>query len=497
VTAVSHNMLKRDITRQVSIIHLSDVHFGEHHTFTPERTATGDRPPEADFPSLAGTLARDLASSIHNCPVLLCITGDFAEIAAYEEFAKAEKFLTELLSKPLLGKKLHKNDVFFVPGNHDVVFDNPNVGARFQQYADFNRRFYGEDIPSDNPWAYCKVHNRIKTHGAVIATLNSSIYVQKGQPDQDRGHLDTKQLTLLEEQLSSMDREELRNAIKIALVHHHPVLIPQLVEPRRGYDAIHNSGALLSILKEFGFHAVLHGHKHTPYTFTDDVKAAFTKTSETPIFLSCAGSLSSKKLSRDPGLTNCYNHLTIKWHPAGNQFRVKCVVRGLATHNEKRVELLPSRWDWFDMRIVDRTFIDEDNVVKLDKSALRKFDPRTDQEDDKNRAEMYARTRGNLPVVQVRPSLIPNQAYEAIVWIVQHPDKPGRPGAESPVEVIWSAGPQFEEVIQVTGERQPNFATSFDYWGPMLVQAKMIFDDRSVSFAHVYAHLPVGDVFTR
>ncbi len=53
------------------------------------------------------------------------------------------------------------------------------------------------------------------------------------------------------------------------------------MEPEGGYDAVHNSGKLLTILRRHGFHVILHGHKHDPYVFTEDSRSAFRKTDQT------------------------------------------------------------------------------------------------------------------------------------------------------------------------------------------------------------------------
>jgi hypothetical protein len=83
----------------------------------------------------------------------------------------------------------------------------------------------------------------------------------------------------------------LQRAIKIALIHHHPVLIAALAEPGRGYDAVLNSGRLLTILRKHGFHMILHGHKHDPYVFTEDSRSAFRTSSQNPILIAAGGSV--------------------------------------------------------------------------------------------------------------------------------------------------------------------------------------------------------------
>jgi len=134
-------------------------------------------------------------------------------------------------------------------------------------------------VNCDDPWSLVRLHDRIDDLGAVILSLNSAIYVEKGKLDQDRGNLDVKQLQIAENALSNLEPQGLKSAIRIALIHHHPVLIPPLAEPGRGYDAVHNSGKLLTILRKYGFHLILHGHKHNPFTFTDDTQSASQESS--------------------------------------------------------------------------------------------------------------------------------------------------------------------------------------------------------------------------
>jgi 3',5'-cyclic AMP phosphodiesterase CpdA len=93
------------ITRQVVLIHLSDIHFGSKHRFNPPTSPSGDVPKEYEYPTLLEKLREDLDHQDPECPVMICITGDFAETAALEEFNLAEKFIDELAQAKLLGKE--------------------------------------------------------------------------------------------------------------------------------------------------------------------------------------------------------------------------------------------------------------------------------------------------------------------------------------------------------------------------------------------------------
>ena len=74
------------------------------------------------------------------------------------------------------------------------------------------------------------------------------------------------------------------------------MLIPGLAETEKGYDAVENAGYLLTQLRNFGFHLILHGHKHTPYHFSEDSYTAFRQDRRPPILIVAGGSASSTQL---------------------------------------------------------------------------------------------------------------------------------------------------------------------------------------------------------
>jgi len=476
-------------TRQLEIVHLSDIHFGLRHRFNPPKTVDGDEPEDKSFPSLLDKLTQDLTRPDPNCPVAVCITGDIVETGSVEEYKEAEQFIEGLINAPILGRCRDKTCLFIVPGNHDVKFDSDDIGIRWQQWTEFYNRFYGTNIRREEPHGLVQLYDRTEDLGAIFLCLNSAIHVQKGRPDEDRGRLDVKQLTFIEESLEALDASKLQDAIRVAIVHHHPVLIPALSEPGRGYDAIHNSGKLLTILRKYGFHLVLHGHKHNPNTFTDDTKSAHQDLPDQPIFVAAGGSAGSCGLPPFPKCANCYNHIKIKWHPVGNQMRIRAETRSLSIFNRDGTERLPTRWTWETMTVDDRHFSSVDHTPTPGRSKERSYDPKVDDEWDKLRIELYVQTRGNLPTVQILPSLIPGQAYEAVLWIVPHPYGVPKSKNDIPKEVTWSAGKRFE-VVTVQREDDPNYTARQTYWGPMLVQAKMTFPDGYVAVTHVYARMP-------
>jgi hypothetical protein len=119
--------------------------------------------------------------------------------------------------------------------------------------------------------------------------------------------------------------------------------------------------------------------------------------------------------------------------------------------------------------------------------TVQQFDALAKNSQEAQRIAEYARTRGNFAVIETRPSLIPGQAYEATCCIVQH--DPNQTQAETPVEVTWSAGPLFP-IISVLHKDDPQFIVSFNYWGPVLIQAELKFRDKTSTLLYIYARIP-------
>lgn len=476
------------VTRQLFIVHVSDIHFGKGHLFNPPITAAGDLPRDPSYPTLARKLLEDLDGDDPGCPMVLALTGDFAQIGSFEEFAEAEELVRTLAEGTVLGQERGLRSVFCVPGNHDVLFSSEKVGQRWQQWTDFHNRVFGTNHNRDDPWSAPQVHDRVDDLGAVIVTLNSAIRVQEGKPDEDRGHVDNRQLEALEDELTRLDRERLDSAIRVALIHHHPVLIPALVEGGRGHDAVHNAGMLLTILRRFGFHLVLHGHKHNPHVFTEDSRAAYVTSEQHPILVAAGGSAGSKALPASPPCGNTYNQITIKWLPEPDHTRVRVVTRGLTIRRDDGETLLPGKWSWETLKDDDRQFVGENRLPPSFARQWRPFDDAADAPAEETRKEEYGRLRGWFPVVEVMPSLQPPQHYEARLWVVRHGSQLEQDGCLL-VRVTWFAGPKFP-VVTIDRADDENLCGVLHYWGPMLVQARLEFEDGYLAPAHLYARLP-------
>lgn len=489
---------------QLRILHVSDLHFNlptrdgrrsEHICDPPDATASG-----AGVRSLATLIQQDLESdywkrfdwAVGPSRTIVAATGDLTETADPREFDKVHDFLNQLTVSPVLGSQLTIQDVFVVPGNHDVVFDQKDASHRFGPYCTFYNKLFQALLPEKRPISF--PHEAAKLSQVLtfeegrflVAEINSCYYVQNETIDKSRGQVDAAVISRLREQLASISSIA-KDWIKVALIHHHPVLLPSFIEAGRGVDAVLNARSLLTLLREHGFQLVLHGHKHFPQVFSYDPDPAWSLAEAPPPQLIVAGgSAGSVSLPEGAKRCNTYNLIVIKWIPNALQARVQIITRGLVRLNGDG-ELDADQWTWETLRVYDKVLSPFSNFPLPGHNELTPFPGDEDDLERARRAE-YARLRGNMPVVEVFPSLAPRQGYEVRAWLEPHKNR------EIPVQVIWSAGPAFSSRKTCGPDSAPNFCVSFHYWGPMLIQVEMKFETGSTT-ATVYARLP--DKITR
>jgi len=483
------------LTRQVRIAHLSDLHFGPRHYFRPPTTPMGDTAKAEGRPTLSDKLLEDLVDWVTPQdapglvgiePLLLCVTGDLTEHADIKQFDEAADCLLSLRDKLRAARK-DPVELFLVPGNHDTTYTEEELRYRWAQWTRFYNKVFAASAREEDPWSFGCLVDRSHDLGLVVMCINSSIWVQKGSFDENRGQVDERQLTALHKQLKALDPESLRSAVRIALIHHHPVLIPALAEPKRSYDAVVGSVELLRILHHYDFHLLMHGHKHHPHFFTEDVVSGFETSPHQTMMVLAGGTVGSTELPTVPPATPVYNRVTLKWHPNAGRTRVRVELRGLSRFDDQRRPIIPSLQTWETLREDDRSFgLEVPPTPDLSHVRRRSFDSSAD--DDSFRIERYRETRGNMPIVEVRPSLLPGQEYEARFWLVQHPSK--QQPAETPVEVEWSAGKNF--AVLTVAVSDSGFCGRYDYYGPMLIQCRMTFREGKPGYAWVYAHIPHG-----
>lgn len=475
---------------QLVIFHLSDIHFGRNHRFQPDPDAAGTVPLDRGFPSLFEKLKEDLQSfeALHadgTPPQLaVCITGDLTQTASHSEFREAESFIRGLADTPLFGGKLGLSRVLCIPGNHDLKYDEHAVGPRWTEYAEFYKRLFNTHLDREHPEDFAQLIESPDLAGCIFLCINSAASVVKNDVEAKRGRIDQTQLQKIDNLLRRVPAAELQHSLKIALIHHHPILIPDLVEAGSNYDAIYNSGLLLSKLRAYGFQLVLHGHKHFPVTFSDDSRSAYSSSDPIPMVVAAGGSIGSRALPSARSAVNCYNQISMKWDSSADQYRIRIETRGLDIWDEQGRPEIPALWKWKTLAIDDRHYLAPGR--RPAPSNCEKV-LHSDCADLKTKRELtYAATRGYFPVADVMPSLKPGVHYEAHVWLVKHVNKSS---VEAPIKVTWYAGPKFQ-VRRMQSSSDDKFCVIFHYYGPMLVQCTLEFSDGSIEHCYIYIRRP-------
>jgi 3',5'-cyclic AMP phosphodiesterase CpdA len=492
---------------QLSIVHLSDLHFGSPHRFQSDITPAGDRGPNEGIPALSESVLSDLrprlvelhGSAGGNDPhsmnesvrTIFAFTGDLTETAAPGEFVAVTQMMEAICSDPGFDPRITADDMFVVPGNHDLEYAAPDILGRWMRYCDFYQKHatkrsaqHAEPIDANRPQHLSRIIDQSKS-GLIVAEINSAAFVAKDTPEAVRGSIDVKALTRLRNQLEAIPEEDRNKSIRIAMIHHHPVVLPTFAEPGRGYDAIVNADRLLGILKSFQFHLVLHGHKHAAQTFPYDSVSAWSGTGSQPMMVVSGGSVGSKGLPTDGGARNTYNIISFKWHPASRQARLRIETRGLVLFDAKNDPLLPPDWHWCTLRIDDRLLKGSDGLLPV----VAKYRERLEKDDtyEQERDDLLKNCRRCFPVIDVLPSFHPDQGFEARVWIDGQHDKNGY---ELPQKVEWNAGRLFSHIAEIDSQADPTFSARFAYYGPMVIQARMFWADGYHARAYIFAHYP-------
>lgn len=506
----------------LEVIHLSDLHFGEKFVGneTPAREGVFD---------LCQSILNDLPGLNVSIPVsnaaghwemqkmdyerIVCITGDFVETGDFKEFKQAQHFVEQF--RQGLGRAFPEKmeSIFVVPGNHDLSYDEETPEQRWVWWAKFYNTLHGTNVLPENPYDIVKLHQHPRLPLAVL-TIHSEAYVAKGDPYLQCGIIDGPQMEKLQTELeTAAEQDKFRQAIKIALVHHHPILIPSLVEPGRGvqqkkdaggkqkesmdpgYDAIIGAPRLLSLLHDHGFHLLLHGHKHYPHTFTEDVVNAFKRENDHAMLVIAGGTAGSTELTREGEPAQCYNRILIHWNPRRRTVRAEVHTRRLVTKHPKTRDTLPrKRWHWETARIVDR---DLSPATAGPRPAAHHWKPQAPpartENSSKMRSNEYTRLKQNFPMVEVLPGLVPNQGYEIKFWIMRH-DSADRPYLKEEYalqKVTWSAGPKFPS-LTITREEDQNFCGIFHAYGSTLLVAELDFVKGDPQLTSIYIGLPTA-----
>ena len=195
-------------TGQLSFVQISDSHMGFNKPANPDVIATLKA-------------AVDKINALPHPPEFILHTGDISHLSKPEEFDNVDQIL-----------KATNKEIFFVPGEHDVLNDD---GAMF-------RERYGRNSQGRGWYSFDK-------NGVHFIGLVNVINLKAG----GLGTLGNEQLEWLER-----DVKHLKSSTPIIVFAHIPLWT---IYPQWGWGT-DDSAQALSYLKKFGSVTVLNGHIH-------------------------------------------------------------------------------------------------------------------------------------------------------------------------------------------------------------------------------------------
>jgi predicted phosphodiesterase len=233
---------------RVTFAVISDMHCRLAKDPTDSSLEVGSaRIPQADHPVQA---LLDLIEKRGIRADALLIPGDLTNRASREGLSQAWDFALEI------GAALRCKRTIPVLGNHDI--DSQRSVPEREPF--YNARNLRPGFPFREPSAvqgffsdgFCVLDVGRDTQIVAINTVID----HHDEESAKRGTFDHSRIVRLAQVL----HEFKRTAIRVALMHHHPVLHSGPFKPDR--DVLATGDALLQVLREHGCALIIHGHKH-------------------------------------------------------------------------------------------------------------------------------------------------------------------------------------------------------------------------------------------
>lgn len=238
----------------LKILHLSDLHIGETCDYT-------------------GLILQKIIYSLRmnkeeNIDVII-VTGDIfnsssdddnfnTRLTFEDKLEKALAFFNGLFDdiKNLSNNNLKREDILFVPGNHDL--SRKDQFDTWKLYTSFLAKFYGDNTFSklyDSNLMITKEDNHKKF---LFLGLNSNYYDKIG--NEYKECIDYKQIQSVDNLLNGENNKYL-DYYKIAFFHHPFYIFPEnVIDEKKGTLA--NLTEFTKKLTDWEIKLVLHGHKH-------------------------------------------------------------------------------------------------------------------------------------------------------------------------------------------------------------------------------------------
>jgi calcineurin-like phosphoesterase family protein len=248
--------------RSPVILHLSDLHFGTDFGFM------ASRPGGPTQQTLHEAIVQGLAQMGVPPVGLLVISGDITTRGQNDGFLEAQFFLSRLL--PSL--ELSTEQVVIVPGNHDILLEDPQLTRSYSAEQPF--RNFLELVCDLGKLELNRLHWFSLSDGRDIIVLALNSIRLRSDATKEYGYIGRDlygPLVVEAGELSNevRDQQGIR-PLSMAVLHHHVLPTPLVEEPEatRPVSLTLDAGQLIEDLQRANVGVILHGHQHIPFVGT-------------------------------------------------------------------------------------------------------------------------------------------------------------------------------------------------------------------------------------
>ena len=285
-----------------TILHLSDLHFGDDHGFPMERRP-GEGVDRQLLPELLATrILRGLGLRIG----VVVVSGDLITRGDANHYPAVGAFLSKLLE----ALELERRHCVIVPGNHDLWtagVEHPTRDyAQEAPYKQFVSAFFLTEFQG------LERVRRFRTRRGedlVFVELNSSRI--RSDALKEYGYVSKHRYEALLDWINEWlkgDPPPSGRKIIFAVLHHHvlPVYAVSIPDDRRPVSLCLDAGELIDQFQKHGIRFVLHGHQHFPFMGNvsrgpTGIDVAWGREAESVFVLGCGSSgARADRLPRDP-----------------------------------------------------------------------------------------------------------------------------------------------------------------------------------------------------
>lgn len=257
---IARNFYKADGT---SFLILSDLHFTEienKHAFSLANDGVDSSLSEVIFSVVKETKISGII-----------IAGDFTWCASEKEFGFAEQFILKLMER----YGIKRNQIIFVPGNHDIAFlknftgkfeKNKTVEVASKEARNNYMNFYDSIFHiKPNEDFLCSARRILLRNNLPVEIIGLDSNVLQQQEDRfvGQGFVGQHQLSYIHTQMELLENSDVYS-YRILVLHHHliPAWYQDNPEKDHSYSVLLDSGRLQEFIKKYRIKLVIHGHNH-------------------------------------------------------------------------------------------------------------------------------------------------------------------------------------------------------------------------------------------